>query len=67
MNENMFKSNEFITLSVLEEFEEDKQVIEKFKEFLPKRKEIIENLQIAQGNFNVILHNDAWCNNFMFK
>jgi thiamine kinase-like enzyme len=30
-------------------------------------KQLLETHVVSEGEFNCLLHNDAWCNNFMFR
>ena len=43
------------------------ELVEKARKFAEKRKELLENAHKRKGKFVVLLHNDAWCNNFLFR
>lgn len=47
--------------------EEDSDLPRRLKEFEATRKERFLSCHEPRGGFNCLLHNDAWCNNFMFR
>ena len=69
MMEMMMASNDATFADVLEAVvkEDDAHLVQKVKDFAPRRKDLLKTAHRAEGKFVVVLHNDAWCNNFMFK
>ena len=47
--------------------DDDRDLVSKVKAFAAVRKDKLTVAHKAKGKFLCVLHNDAWCNNFMFK
>ena len=63
------QENDKLFAEIIEEHCQDNPgLIQKVKDFCSVRKEVCDNIHIThEEKFNCIIHNDAWCNNFMFR
>ena len=41
--------------------------LERLKKYAADRARLIRDVQLPRGKFVTMLHNDAWCNNFLFR
>ena len=69
MMEMMMSNNDATFTASLEAVkgESDPDLVKKAKDFSSKRQELLDIAHKPEGKFLVIIHNDAWCNNFMFR
>ena len=66
--EMMSSSNFGMYLAALDKYLEDRELYKKLQKFDEHRSERVQAVHLATSEgFNCLLHNDAWCNNFMFK
>ena len=67
--ETLFQNCDVIMGTVMEENLQHShpEVVKKVKEFPKKRKDVLAEINMPNGKFNVIIHNDAWTNNFMYR
>ena len=63
----MVNSYNHVFTMILEQHCEDKDLAQRAQKFEEKSKAILEKIHKPDGKFNCIIHNDAWCNNFLFK
>lgn len=55
-------------MAVLDKYMDDEALMTKVREFNKIRAAKVEAIHPPkEGGFNCLLHNDAWCNNFMFR
>ena len=69
MLESIMAGNDATFVAALEELvgDSDSDLVAKVRKFAGERKSKLVKVHKAEGKFLTILHNDAWCNNFMFK
>ena len=53
---------------IAEHCKNNPSLVKKVQDFCSVRKEICDKVRkINEEKFNCMIHNDAWCNNFMFR
>ena len=69
MMESIMAGNDATLGAVVEELvgDSDSDLVNRVKKFAKERKKRLVKVHKAEGKFLTILHNDAWCNNFMFR
>ena len=64
----MFDSTFSNYLAILDKYLDDKELLAKLHEFNKVREKTVDAMQLpSKGGFNCLLHNDAWCNNIMYR
>lgn len=66
MVDKMNRDNNTLYARIIKEFGTE-TLYQKFNSFKDHAKEKIDEIHKPKGNFNCIIHNDPWCNNFLFK
>ena len=68
--DTMFDKSFDVFRCVVENFcsKDNPELVKKVNEFCKVRKEKMKTIHMpSKDGFNCIVHNDSWCNNFMFK
>ena len=68
--DTMFDKSFDVFRAIVEEFcnDNDPELVKRVNDFCKVRKERMKAVHVpSRDGFNCIVHNDSWCNNFMFK
>ena len=63
--ENVVNHNIFV--DIIAESSDDPDLVHRVRDFGKCSKGRINDVNNNMGKFSCLVHNDAWCNNFLFK